>query len=93
MDKCGFNFQAGKGFVSSLNTGPSSGEKKLFYIQRLKSVLLNLEKIEEYEFKKHCHSQNNQFFIYEEGGKQSLREINYFQNRDNICTDKVNLTV
>ena len=84
MDKCGLDFRTGKGFVSSLNTGPSSGEKKLFYIQILKSILLNLERKKEYELKNHCHNQNNQLFIYEEDGKQSVREINYFQNRDNI---------
>jgi len=91
MDKYGFDFRTGKGFVSSLNTGSSSREKKLFCIKRLNSIFLNLENTKKYEFKNHRHSQNNQIFIYEEGGKQCVREMNYFQNRDNICTDKVNL--
>ena len=93
MNKCGLDFRTRKRCVSSLNTGASSGEKKLFYVQRLKYILLNLGRTKEYEFKNHCHSQNNQLFICEEGGKQSVREINYFQYRNNICTDKVNLKV
>jgi hypothetical protein len=93
MDKCGFDFRKGKGFVSSLNTGSSSREKKLFGIKRLNSTFLYLERRKKYEFKNLRHSQNNQIFIYEGGGKQCVREMNYFQNRDNICTDKVNLKV
>jgi len=52
-----------------------------------------VERTKEYEFQNHYHSQNNEIFIYEEGGKQRVREIIFFQNRDNICTDKVNLKV
>jgi hypothetical protein len=31
--------------------------------------------------------------MYGEGGKQSIWEINYFQNRDSTYTDKSNLKV
>lgn len=50
MDNCGFDFRKGKGFVSSLDTGHSSGENKLFCTQKLKSILLDLEITKEYEF-------------------------------------------
>jgi hypothetical protein len=71
MDKCGYDFRTGEGFVSSLNTGPSCGEKKLFYIQRLKSVLLNLEKIKEHEFKNTVKAKTNNFSYTEKVGSKA----------------------
>jgi hypothetical protein len=34
-----------------------------------------------------------EIFIFGEDGKQIVREIDYFQNWDNICSVKVNLNV